>query len=101
MPPNNVSQRIVDLNREGHTIHITPSITEGTVLTGGGDNGTRHNSGQGLGGALNNGLVPNRVSIHRYNLGVGGGYELTPTTTLTGTYNYTSIIFSQSQIHQA
>jgi len=35
--------------------------------------------------------------MHRYNLGVTGGYQLTPTTTLTGTYDYSRLTFgSQS-----
>jgi hypothetical protein len=31
--------------------------------------------------------------MHRYNLGLAGGYQLTPTTTLAGTYNYSKLFF--------
>ena len=90
---NKVSQRITSLTVSG-TYTFSPSITEGSVNTSG---GTQISPGQNLGEALNNGLVPNRVSIHRYNLGVGGGYQLTSTTTLAGTYQYSSMFFSDSQ----
>ena len=84
----NVSQRISSLTVRG-TSQYTPSIS------GAGVAGVRETQGTvGTGGALNNGLVANRAQIHRYNLGVTGGYQLTPTTTLTGTYDYSKLTFS-------
>jgi hypothetical protein len=91
---NQVSQRITSLTVRG-TYQFAPSssgfgaapgVGTGTGIGVGGQNTL-------LGGALNNGLVTNRVSTHRYTLGVGGGYQLTPTTTLNGTYNYSKIFF--------
>ena len=85
---NKVSQRITSLTVSG-TYQFTPSMS-GFGATGGG-------LGTGYGstsvGALNTGLVTNRVSMHSYSLGVAGGYQLTRVTTLTGTYNYTKISF--------
>jgi hypothetical protein len=86
---NKVSQRIISLAIMG-TYTFSPSISEGAAITRG---GTEVSTGQVLGAALNNGLVPNRVSINRYNFGVTGGYQLTPTTTLGGTYTYSKIFF--------
>jgi hypothetical protein len=82
-----VSQRISALSVRG-SYSFTPTITEGAVLQ---DRGP--SVGPILGATLNNGLVPNRASMHRYNLGVGGGYLLTSTTSLTGTYDYSKLTF--------
>ncbi len=42
---------------------------------------------------LNSGVVTNRVAVNTANVFINGGYLLTPTTTLTGSYNYTSIFY--------
>lgn len=85
---NKVSQRIMSLTVRG-TYQFTPSMSGFGATTGG--------LGAGYGstsvGAFSSGLVTNRVSMHNYNLGLAGGYQLTPATTLTGTYDYNKISF--------
>jgi len=84
---NKVSQRISNLTLRG-TSQYTPSIT------GAGVAGAREAQGTiGTGQALNNGIVANRANIHRYNLGVTGSYQLTPTTAMTGSFDYTKVSF--------
>lgn len=85
---NNVSQRISFLTVRG-TYQYTPSITGAAVA------GVRETTSTsiGIGQGFNNGLVANRAEIHRYNLGVAGGYQLTRTTTMTGTYDYSKLSF--------
>ena len=84
---NNVSQRMSSLTVRG-TYQYTPSVTGAAVA------GAREAAGGiGTGQGLNNGLVANRAEIHRYNLGVTGGYRLTPTTTLGGSYDYSKLTF--------
>ena len=89
---NQVSQRITSFIVRG-TYQFTPA-SSGFGATGSGlGTGTGSTFGQGL----NSGLVTNRVSTQRYALGVAGGYQLTRTTILIGTYDYTKIAFgSQS-----
>lgn len=83
-----LSQRITSLTVRG-AYQFTPS-SSGFEATGGG-------LGTGFGststGALNTGLVTNRTLTQTYTLGLAGGYQLTPTTTLTGGYNYTKVSF--------
>ena len=90
---NSFSQRILALSVRG-TYQFAPS-SSGFGATGGG-------LGTGFGvtsiiSPTNTGLITNRVSTQRYTLGVMGGYALTPTTSLTSSYNYSKISFgSQS-----
>ena len=85
---NKISQRITSLTVSG-TYQFTPSMSGFGATMGG--IGTTYGSTSV--GAFNTGLVTNRASMHNYTLGVAGGYQLTRTTTLTGTYNYTKISF--------
>lgn len=85
-----VSQRIVSLTLNG-TYQFTPSLSTFGAANGGA-------LGTGFGSTsvtspLNVGLVTNRVSMHNANVGVTGGYLLTSTTTMTGSYNYTKLTF--------
>ena len=91
---NSFSQRITDLSVRG-TYQFTPSASAFGARTA-------NNGGLGVGagstssgGLLDTGLVTNRVAMNRYNLGVGGGYLLTPTTTLSVNFNYSKISFGQ------
>ena len=91
---NSFSQRIMMLSVRG-TYQFAPSASAFGA-------GTANNGGLGVGagstfsgGLLNTGLVTNRVAMNRYNLGVSGGYQLTPTTTLIGTFDYSKISFGQ------
>jgi len=88
---NRFSQRISALNVRG-TYQFTPSVSAfgATSSTNG---GLGLNGGSTSGGLLDTGLVTNRVSMQRYNLGVGGSYQLTATTTLIGTFDYYKISF--------
>ncbi len=81
-----VSQRISLLSVRG-TYQSTPAISGFTVATAGAGPGI------GAGGALNSGLVTNRTDANRFTIGVVGGYQLTPTTTLSGSYDYTQLTF--------
>ena len=86
---NTFSRRITTLSVRG-TYQFTPS-SSGFGATGGG-------VGTGFGvtsitAPTNIGLVTNRVSTQNYNLGITGGYALTPTTSLTSSYNYSKISF--------
>ena len=85
---NKVSQRITSLTVRG-TYQFTPA-SNGFGATGG---GLGTGFGSTSGGVFNTGLITNRVSMHRYILGVAGGYQLTHTTTLTGTYDYSKLSF--------
>src|SRR5262249_43097213 len=89
-----VSQRITTLTVIG-TFQYTPTRSGfGTVPAG---SGVGTNFGSTQLGPLNSGLITNRVSTHVYSLGVTGGYQLTPATTLSTTYAYTRLSFgSQS-----
>ena len=101
-----LSQRISNLSITGTYQYTPASIAFGAVPGGGLGTGYGAVPGGGLGtgvgttgvaSPINGGLITNRVSTHVYTLGVGGGYLLTPLTTLTGTYNYTKLSFgSQS-----
>jgi len=88
---NRFSQRISALTLRG-TYQFTPSASAFGASPS-------TNGGLGIGGGsvspglLNTGLVTNRVSMQRYNLGVGGGYQLTATTNLLGTFDYSKISF--------
>ncbi|HJT21704.1 MAG TPA: hypothetical protein VJ746_14605 [Nitrospira sp.] len=88
-----ISQRISALTVRG-LYQFTPASTAFAAPSGG--------LGTGFGSTnittpVNAGLITNRVSTHVYNLGVTGGYILTPTTNLTGMYTYTRMSFgSQS-----
>jgi len=88
---NRFSQRISALTVRG-TYQFTPSANAfgASPSTNG---GLGISGGSVSPGLLNTGLVTNRVSMQRYNLGVGGGYQLTPTTTLVGTFDYSKISF--------
>jgi hypothetical protein len=84
-----VSQRISALTIRGG-YQFTPASTAFAAPNGG--------LGTGFGSTnittpVNAGLITNRVSTHIYNLGVTGGYILTPTTNLTGMYTYTKMSF--------
>ncbi len=92
-----LSQQIMNLSIRG-SYQYTPSSTSfggfGPVQGGGLGTGFGTTS---VPNPINAGLITNRVSTHVYTLGVTGGYLLTPTTTLTGGYNYTKLSFgSQS-----
>ena len=86
-----LSQRITTLTVNG-IYQFTPSMSGFSASTGGG-------LGTGFGGtqvgALNSGLVTNRVSMNTYNLGVTGGYQLTRVTTLLANYTYTKVSFGK------
>jgi hypothetical protein len=90
---NSFSQRILALSVKG-TYQFAPS-SSGFGAAGGG-------LGTGFGATsistpTNTGLITNRVSTQNYNVGITGGYALTPTTSLTSSYNYTKVSFgSQS-----
>jgi len=87
-----VSQRITSLRMTG-TYRSTPTTT-GFGAAGGG-------LGTGFGstseGVLETGQVTNRASRQIFNLGVGGGYQLTALTTLDATYDYNRISFGEQQ----
>ena len=84
---NKLSQRITSLTVRG-TYQFSPSASGFGPTPGG--LGTNFGS---TGGVLNTGLVTNRTSTHTYTLGLAGGYQLTPTTTLSGSYIYNKISF--------
>ena len=86
---NKLSQRITSLTVRG-TYQFAPS-TSGFAATTGGGLGTGFGSTSG--GVLDTGLVTNRTSTNAYNLGLAGGYQLTPTTTMSGGYNYNKVSF--------
>ena len=86
---NSFSQRILALSVRG-TYQFAPS-SSGFGAAGGA-------LGTGFGSTIitsptNTGLTTNRVSTQRYNLGITGGYALTPTTTLTSGYSYSKVSF--------
>ena len=86
---NSFSQRILALSVRG-TYQFTPSQS-GFGATGGG-------LGTGFGATsistpTSTGLITNRVSTQNYNVGITGGYALTPTTSLTSGYNYSKVSF--------
>jgi hypothetical protein len=86
---SNFSQRILALSVRG-TYQFAPS-SSGFGAAGGG-------LGTGFGATsistpTNTGLITNRVSTQSYNVGITGGYALTPTTALTSSYNYSKISF--------
>ena len=88
---NSFSQRITQLSVRG-TYQFAPSAS-GFGASTANNNGLGVGIGSNSGGLLNTGLVTNRVAMNRYNLGVGGGYQLAPTTTLSGAFNYSKISF--------
>jgi len=89
-----VSRRIARLSVTG-TFQYSPTRSGFGTLPNGSGVGTTFGSTQI--GPLNSGLITTRVSTHAYTLGTTGGYQLTPATTLTGTYNYSRLSFgSQS-----
>jgi hypothetical protein len=83
-----MSQRITTLAVTG-SYQLTPSMSQFGATSGqfGGNFGATPSS------ALNSGIVTNRVSVNTANLGIAGGYLLTRTTSLTGSYNYTTVFF--------
>ena len=85
-----VSQRMTSLSVIG-SYQFTPSMS--TFGASGGQYGAGYGTTTTGFTGLNSGLVTNRVSVQNANLGISGGYQLTRTTGLTGTYNYTSIFF--------
>ena len=87
---NQMSQRITSLSVRG-TYTSTPSTT-GFGAAGG---GLGTGFGSTSGGALETGQVTNRASRQIYTLGVGGGYQLTGVTTLSGDYNYSKVSFGE------
>jgi hypothetical protein len=92
-----VSRRIINLSVTG-TYQYTQTLSQFGNTGGqfGGNFGTNPVTtpagGQVVNG-FNSGLVTNRVAVNVANVGISGGYLLTPTTSLTGTYNYTSIFY--------
>jgi hypothetical protein len=87
---NKVSQRITSLIVRG-TYQYTESPSGFAPTTQGGL-GTGFGSTTS-GTVLHAGIVTDRTPTHRYNLGLAGGYALTPTTTLSAGYNYNKIFF--------
>lgn len=84
-----LSQRLTSLSFNG-TYQFTPSI--GAFGATGGAVG----AGFGVVGAptqISSGLLTNRVNMQMINLGTTGTYQLTRTTALTGSYNYSKISF--------
>ncbi|BFU93673.1 MAG: conserved protein of unknown function [Nitrospira sp.] len=84
-----ISQRIISLGLFG-TYQYTPSMTAF------GAQGTGIGAGAGatiITSPLNTGLVTNRVYTHSMNLGITTGYQLTRTTIVTGSYNYSKVMF--------
>ena len=86
---NSFSQRMTTLSVRG-TYQFMPSsggfgATAGGLGTGFGVTG--------ISTPTNTGLITNRVSTQNYNLGITGGYALTPTTSLTSSYNYSKVSF--------
>lgn len=87
---NNFSQRISALSVRG-AYQFTPTMSGfGASTTGGLGVGYGATS---IGSPLETGLVTNRVSMHNINLGIAGGYNLTRTTALTTSYNFTKVTF--------
>lgn len=84
-----ISQRIVSLGLFG-TYQFTPSMTAFGAQAGGIGVGAGATT---LTSPLNTGLVTNRVYTHNVNIGISAGYLLTRTTTVTGSYNYSRVIF--------
>jgi hypothetical protein len=87
---NQMSQRITSLSVRG-TFQSTPS-TSGFGAAGG---GLGTGFGSTSGGVLDSGQVTNRALRQIYTLGVGGGYQLTGLTTLSGDYNYSKVSFGE------
>lgn len=88
-----MSQRVMRLSVTG-MYTLTPSMSQ--FGAAGGQYGAGYGSNYGTTGlstALNSGLVTNRVSFNNINMSISGGYQLTRTTAVTGTYNYTTIFF--------
>lgn len=84
-----ISQRISALSVRG-AYQFAPTL--------GGFGGVAGGVGPGFGvttitSPINTGIITNRVSMHNINLGITGGYILTRSTTVTGTYNYTKLTF--------
>ena len=92
---NRFSQRITALTVRG-TYQFTPAASAVPTTVGATsviNGGLGVGAGSTAGGLLNTGLVTNRVSTQRYNLGVAGGYQLTATTNLLGTFDYSKLSF--------
>jgi hypothetical protein len=83
-----MSRRITNLGVTG-TYQFTNALNSfgGAPTQFGGNFGATPTS------VLNSGIVTNRVAVNTANVGITGGYLLTPTTTLSGTYNYMSIFY--------
>lgn len=84
-----ISQRIISLGLFG-TYQFTPSMTSF------GAQGAGIGAGAGattITSPLNVGLVTNRVYTHTMNFGVNAGYLLTRTTIVSGSYNYSKVMF--------
>jgi len=87
---NSFSQRIATLSMNG-TYQYTP-IINAFGATPAGALGTGFGA-TGISSPINTGLVTNRVSMHMMNVGITGGYNLSRTTMLTASYNYSRLIF--------
>jgi len=86
---NRISQRITTLGLLG-TYQFTPSMSAFGAQGGGIGAGAGVTT---LTSPLNTGLVTNRVYTHNMNFGVNAGYLLTRTTTVSGSYNYSKVMF--------
>ncbi|MDF0643612.1 MAG: hypothetical protein P0111_06245 [Nitrospira sp.] len=84
-----ISPRIISLGLTG-TYQYTPALAAfGPQATGlGGGAGATV-----ITAPLNTGQVTNFTNTHSVNLGITTGYQLTRTTTVTGGYNYSKVMF--------